>query len=266
MVLLRLGNCSLDSQKQGGSRIIGRVLPAAVRLWLRSQVEKVDSLSLTLEGRDRQILSGYLPAVLVSAEQAIYQGIYINRLKLSAQDIRINVGQVIRGKPLRLLQVFPVMGEVALTDDDLNASLASPLLGSGLRDFWRSLIQDPAFSQTVEERYGFRALHPEMLLHGPQIRLGDRALALSFYPQVEGQTADVPVVLATGLSVVSGNLLQLESPRWLETLDALIDSAQGYPIESLRGFQWDLGKDTQLTRLVLTPETLWCDGQIMVNP
>lgn len=264
--MVGLGNCPLDSQKAGGSRIIGRILPAAVRLWLRSQVEKVESLAITLEGRDRQILSGYLPGVLVSAEQAIYQGIYINRLKLSAEDIRINIGQVIRGKPLRLLQVFPVIGEVVLTEDDLNASLASPLLGAGLKDFWRSLIQDPAFSQAVEERYGVLALHPEMVLHRAQIRLGDRVLALSFYPQVEAQTADVPLVLATGLSVSSGNLLQLASPRWLETLDALIESTQCSPIEPLQGFQWDLGKDTQLTQLVLTPETLLCDGQIMVNP
>ncbi|MEL7316102.1 MAG: DUF2993 domain-containing protein [Cyanobacteria bacterium J06559_3] len=256
----------MDSQKEGGSRIIGRILPAAVRLWLRSQVENVEALSLTLEGRDRQILSGYLPGVLVSAEQAIYQGIYINRLKLSAKDIRINIGQVIRGKPLRLLQVFPVFGEVALTGDDLNASLASPLLRSGLKDFWRLLVQDSAFSQSVEERYGMMALHPEMVMREAQIRLGDRTLALSFYPQVEGQMADVPIVLATGLSVISGNVLQLESPRWLETLDALIERAQNDPIELLQGFQWDLGKDTQLTQLALTPENLLCDGQIMVNP
>ena len=256
----------MERQKVGGSRIIGRVLPGAVRLWLRSQVEKVEELSLTLEGRDRQILSGYLPGVMVSAEQAIYQGIYISQLKLSAQDIRINIGQVIRGKPLRLLQVFPVMGAVTLTDEDLNASLASPLLGAGLQDFWRSLIQDAAFSQALEERYGLMALHPDMVLHRAQIRLGDRSLALSFYPQVEAKTADVPVVLATGLSVISGCLLQLESPRWLHTLDALKDSVQEYPIESLQGFQWDLGKDTQLTQLLLTPEALLCDGQIMVNP
>ena len=133
-----------------GSRLIGRILPAAVRFWLRSQVEQVDSLSLALEGRDRQLLSGYLPGVSVSAEQAIYQGIHIGQLQLSAQDIRINVGQVVRGKPLRLLKVFPVLGEVALTSDDLNASLSSELLAGGLRDFWQSLLQIPALAEEVE--------------------------------------------------------------------------------------------------------------------
>ena len=117
------------SGEEKGSRIIGRILPAAVRLWLRSQVEQVEHLSVVLEGRDRDIISGYLPGVSVSAMRTIYRGIHIGELRLSAQDIRINVGQVVRGKPLRLMQIFPVIGEVALSAADLNASLGSALLG-----------------------------------------------------------------------------------------------------------------------------------------
>lgn len=255
-----------DSKRSGkGSRLIGRILPAAVRFWLRSQVEDVDSLSLSLEGRDRQLLSGYLPGVSVSAEQAVYQGIHIGRLQLSAQDIRINVGQVVRGKPLRLLKVFPVLGEVVLTSDDLNASLASELLAVGLRDFWRSLLQMPSLAKEVEARYGAIAVQSTVELSRAKIRLGDRTLALSFYPQVESQAAEVPTVLATGLSVADGNRLQLESPRWLRSLEELT-TAQGELIEALQGFQWDLGKDTQLTQLSLLPDQLLCTGQIMVNP
>ncbi len=46
-------NFSEDDETQGsksssGSRIIGRLLPAAVRLWLRSQVEQVEQLSIDL--------------------------------------------------------------------------------------------------------------------------------------------------------------------------------------------------------------------------
>ncbi|MGB3300347.1 MAG: DUF2993 domain-containing protein [Phormidesmis sp.] len=249
-----------------GSRIIGRVLPAAVRLWLRSQVEQVEDLSVALEGRDRDIISGYLPGVSVSAMRAVYKGIHIGELQLSAQDIRINVGQVVRGHPLRLMKVFPVIGKVALTAADLNASLNSTLLGEGLRDFWRSLAQTPALRTEIENRYGPLPLRSDVILHNPQICLGRQCLGLSFYPQADGQTALHPVVLATELGVTQGNQLQLTAPRWLKTLTDVENSSAGEPIAALQGFQWNLGPDTQLSQLVLKPERLLCSGQIMVNP
>lgn len=252
--------------KAGGSRLIGRILPAAVRLWLRSQVEQIEQLSIQLEGRDREIIAGYLPGVALSAQKAIYRGIYLTQVQLSAQDIRINVAQVLRGKPLRLLKVFPVFGQVALSADDLNASLSSSLLAEGLRDFWRQLTQDPAVAQSVVARYGLLPLQADFTLHNAQICLGDQCLALSFYPQSQGQIAAQPVVLGTGLAIACGNLLQLASPRWLTCLADLNQPNAGMPIDALHGFQWDLGKDTQLTQLVLQPKQLSCSGQIMVNP
>lgn len=254
-----------------GSRIIGRILPPAVGLWLRSQAEKIGSLSLDLAGRDREIISGYLPRVTVSAQQVIYKGIHIGQLHLSAQDIRINIGQVIRGKPLRLMKGFPVLGSVILTVEDLNASLASPLLASGLRDFWRSLVQQPLVAQSVCDRYGALPCHPKMTLHNPELRLGQQRIALSFYPQVLAaneklQTLQNPIILDTALSVVSGSQLKILSPRWLEHLEDMDDAAKGEPIEALQGYRWDLGKDTQLSQLSLESQQLLCNGQITVNP
>jgi hypothetical protein len=253
-------------QSSGGSRLIGRILPAAVRLWLRSQVEQISDLSIRLAGRDRQIIGGYLPSVELSAERAIYRGIYLTQAQLSAQDIRINVGQVIRGQPLRLLKAFSVLGKVTLSAEDLNASLASVLLIEGLRDFWRQLTQDQALAQSVIAHYGLLPLQADLILHNAQIGLGEQCLALSFYPQAQGQTADQPVILGTGLDLVGGDRLQLTAPRWLASLADLDQPNEGVPIDALEGFQWDLGKDTQLTQLVLQPEQLACTGQIRVNP
>ena len=166
-----------DRQNTGGSRIIGKVLPAAVKFWLRSQVEQIGDLSIDLSGRDRQLLSGYLPGVSVAADAVIYQGIHAGQVQLSAEEIRINVGQVVRGKPLKLLKAFPVQGSVTLSADDLTASQSSALLSEGLLSFWRSLIQVPMLSQEVESRYGQLPLHAQMHLHQPQIRLGEGCLA-----------------------------------------------------------------------------------------
>ncbi len=261
-----MGENADSHSSAGGSRLIGRVLPVAVRLWLLSQVEQADDLSLQLEGRDRDILTGYLPKVTVSAEQAVYRGIRLGQVQLSAIDIRINLGQVIRGKPLRLLRKFPVLGKVALTAAGLNASLVSPLLAEGLENFWKSLLrQTPALVPIVAARYGQLPLQSDMSFGRSQICLGDQSLGLSFYPQVPGETAANPIILGTQLTA-SENLLRLESPRWLETLDDLNNPAKGVLIKPLDGFQWNLGKDVQITRLTLSPQQLMCQGQLSVNP
>jgi len=252
--------------KTGGSRILGRLLPAAVRLWLRSQVEQVDQLSIELSGRDRQILSGCLPGVSVFAERAIYQGLHITEVQLSAEDIRINVGQVLRGKALRLLKAFPVQGSTVLSADDLNASLNAPMLAEGLNDFWRSLIQRPDVAESVQARYGPLPLHAEVSLSRPRIQLGEGFLCLSFYPATPTETAERPVILKTALVIASGHILRLSSARWLDLSDAPEQETAGDPISALEGFQWDLGADTELTQLVLQASQLSCAGQIMVKP
>lgn len=262
-----LGESSEHSGESArGTRIIGRILPGAVRLWLRSQVDQIESLSLELKGRDRQILSGYLPGVAVAAQQAIYRGIHIDKLTLSAAEIRINIAQVIRGKPLRLLKQFPVMGEVALTGQDLNASLVSPLLREGLLDFWRKLMQVPLLAEAVATRYGPLPLALDVELYDAQVRLGHQCLGLSFYPKAQNQIAERPVILGTGLALVGGNQLRLDDPRWLDQLDQLSDPQQGQLVEGLHGFHWDLGRDAQLETLALQPELLCCKGQIWVRP
>jgi hypothetical protein len=261
------------SARRGGSRLIGRILPAAVRLWLRSQVEQVESLSIGLDGRDREILSGAIPAVSVAATHAVYEGIHIGELQLSAQDIRINIGQVVRGKPLRLLKAFPVVGAVALSAEDVNASVSSALLVGGLRDFWRSLLQQPGMAQAVRDRYGPLALQPTVHLKNASIQLGDQSLGLSFYPEAGGEVAQQPIILGTHLTLIAANCLQLTAARWLDSLADLTKGEQGdggafqeNRIEALEGFQWDLGRDTQLGELVVQPERLLCKGQIFVNP
>ncbi|MEL6552374.1 MAG: DUF2993 domain-containing protein [Cyanobacteria bacterium J06621_11] len=258
--------------EKGGSRLIGRLLPPAVRFYLRSQVDQAEQLTIDLDGRDRQIITGYLPGVSVSARQVIYDGIHVDAVQLSAKGIRINVGQIIRGKPLRLLKSFPVAGQISLRQADLDASLRSPLLKEGLLNFWRSLIQIPAVAQDIELRYGRLPVQADVSLLEPTIRLGQGCLGFSFYPATsKNSIADFPVVLATQLSISAGQYLLLTSPVWLSHIDefddyVVSDAEVGNVSELLEGFKWDLGEDTELTQLDIQPSQLACCGQVLVRP
>ncbi|MGB8701568.1 MAG: DUF2993 domain-containing protein, partial [Thermosynechococcaceae cyanobacterium] len=120
--------------------LISRVLEPALQLWLRSQVESIDTLAVHLESGDRQLLSGYIPQVRLTAQNAVYQGLHLGHVKLCGQNLRINLGQVLKGKPLQLLDPVPVDLEVRLQSTDVQASLASGLLQEAILAVLQTLV------------------------------------------------------------------------------------------------------------------------------
>ena len=104
--------------------LISKVLSPALRLWLRSQVESVAELNFSIQGKDRQILTGYIPSISLNSSRAVYQGLHLGEVELLGENIRINIGQVLKGKPLQLLEPIQVTGQVRLDQADLEASLS----------------------------------------------------------------------------------------------------------------------------------------------
>ncbi|MCY7282618.1 MAG: DUF2993 domain-containing protein, partial [Cyanobacteria bacterium CAN_BIN43] len=122
--------------------LISKVLSPAVRLWLRSQVESIEELDFQIEGSDRQILAGYIPKVAIAARQAVYQGLNLSQIDLVGETIRINLKQILQGKPLKLMDVVPIRGSLFWNEADLNASLKSPLLANALEEFFLTWLKE----------------------------------------------------------------------------------------------------------------------------
>lgn len=233
------------------SRIITTVLSPAVKLWLRSQLEQVENLQLTIEAGDRQILSGEIGRISVSAQKAVYRGLHLSQVSINGAKIRTNLGQVLRGKALRLLEAFPVEGEVQLTAADLNQSLKAPLLANAVIDFLLLLLKSEG-SEPVAET---------IQLQDPQAMLGDGQI--TFTATLVSDSGNLtPVVIRTGLSLASGNQLRLDRPQWLPHANA----RQGMVLKELDGMTFNLGSDVVLQELRLTTAEIRCQGQILVRP
>lgn len=232
-----------------GSRLISRVLPPAVRFWIHTQLDRVDELQFQLSGRDRQLLKGYVPKVSVSAARAIYQGVHLSQVQAEAMEIRINLGQVLRGKPLRLLQPFPVRGQLSMAEADLNASLRSPLLLQALQD----LIQQLWTSRGCSPGQDFAEADVE--IKSAQIKLQAHRLWLTM--ELGEHTLD----LMAGLSVREGRILVLNQPSF--------QLGASSPLENepqLDDFEIDLGAEVTIEALRLAPEQLELSGVIQVVP
>lgn len=235
------------------SRVISKVLSPAIRLWLRSQVDSIETLDFQIEGGDRQILSGHIPTVKVAAQKAVYQGFHISHIQLAASHIRVNLGQMLKGKPFRLLAVVPVVGEAVLHQADLTASLHQPDLAQGLAELLVSMVRNQMHLPAAllpASTDGLTLTAPQVHIHPNQLLL-QGAIASSHTPPV-------PFAFRTGLRAL-GSCLQLESPYWQT------DAGEIY-LDQLHGYEVELGRDIEIQELTLDQEQVICRGQIKVIP
>ena len=135
--MLWVGIAQLTSQTRG---IVGSVLAPACRVWLRSQVSHVDDIQVDIAGGSLQILGGTIPRIAVGAVGAIYQGLSLGSIDLIAENIRINLPQVLKGQPLGLLEAISVTANVKFSEGDLQASLSAPLLSQAITDLFTQIL------------------------------------------------------------------------------------------------------------------------------
>ncbi len=226
--------------------LIGRVLAPALRLWLRSQADRIDELDLAIAGRNRQILGGYVPQVSLAARNAVYRGLHLGRADLVGNNIRINLGSMLRGQPFRLLEPIAVSGEMHLTAANLQASLPSPLLAQALNDLVGLLTHGSTDRPA--------AVAPPTV-DWQTITLAPGTLTLAGTLTTAGETAS-PVKLQTGLSLASPQQLRLAPLAIAATL----------PGEHPSEFVIDLGDQVAFEQVELSEQGLSLRGSIQVLP
>lgn len=231
-----------------GSQMISTVVSPAVQLWLRSQVETVETLQFKLMGRDRQILRGHIPSVSIRASHAVYQGLHLSQVQLEGTNIRFNLPQVFKGKPLRLLEPVPLQGELILQEHDLQASLGTPLLSNALTELLNTFIK------SYNQSNGSRPVNPSTV-NWQQVKIEAGRLMLKGSDQTITKT---PILIIAGI--------QLATPQHLQLHPLQIDFNDQQPPLTLNHFTIDLGSEVELEELTLTPGKLICRGCLRVIP
>ncbi|MGP0128014.1 MAG: LmeA family phospholipid-binding protein [cyanobacterium endosymbiont of Rhopalodia musculus] len=231
------------------SNIISKLISPAVQLWLRSQVDHVDTLQMKIQGSDSQILGGHIPGILLKTKGAIYQGLHLGQVDLTGKNIRINIGQVIKGKPLRLLEPIQIWGEVKLSENDLQASLTSSLLGDAFQELLIALLAYQGVSD------------PRQILDYYEITWQGVTLSqLSFTLQglVTKNEVSTRIIIEGQLELISSKSLRLILLK-MEGLSDLIDN-------SLDKLELDLGSDVVIESLNLGNNQLFCRAQLLIRP
>ncbi len=236
--------------------MISTIISLAIQLWLRSQVEHGEDLQVEVAGGDRQILSGHVPCILISARNVIYQGLHLSQIHLVGKGIRVNLGQVLRGKPFQLLEPIPVEVDLVLQEVDLNASLQAPLLATALAETLVTLLQAGGLTDVIAEpdKQSINLRDPKIFIDTDQLTLETTLMSVSGNP--------ISTAIRASLQLENDHVLRLGCPQWLPHTKA----KRGFPLEDLEDFKLDLGPEVALQELTLSPGQIICHGCITVVP
>jgi hypothetical protein len=236
-----MSQISSEGNPAKSTRMIAKVLTKALKLWLRSQTSQIGHLDVQITASDRQLLTGSIPQVSIFAQNAVYQGLHLTEANLTTENIRINIGSILKGQALKLLEPIPVFGNVMLTEADLNASLASTLLTNALNDALIKLI--PEYSQKSKK------------IVWQKIILGNKHLQL-FAADTPENNQLIQIMLE--LELLSGQALQVRASE----IQPYSHTATNTEYEQYL----DLGTDVDIQQLNLLPNQLECQGKIKINP
>jgi LmeA-like phospholipid-binding len=179
--------------------------------------------------------------------------LHLSQVDVTGETIRVNLGQVLKGKPLKLLEAVPIYGSLGWDEADLNASLKAPLLANALAEFflnWVRLVTDllpEDLAQAIQKPLVMRAAQAEILPHQVQLRLD--------WDVLREPNKGFSTTLQTGLRLVSESQLKLEQPKLL-----VKGSSTKLPDHEVA-----LG-DLVLQDLRLEMGRLWVQGRIWVLP
>ncbi|MBL1210739.1 DUF2993 domain-containing protein [Geminocystis sp. GBBB08] len=230
------------------SEIISHFLSPAIKFWLRSQLQYVEDLNIEIHAGDKQILTGKINKVSLQTTKAVYQDIHISQASVSTENIAINLGGILRGKPLKLLQPIFVNGELILTLNDIQTSLNSSLLSQGLVDLVKLLLAH----QAIENYQNILALYK---FNWHNIVLDDDQFILkAILTDNHGQKTDL--ILTSTLTLKNDHTL-LFNPIKIDTIPSLDTII-------IKNFEVDLGNDVELKQLTLNADKLFCLGKIKV--
>ncbi|MEM7757841.1 MAG: DUF2993 domain-containing protein [Cyanobacteria bacterium P01_A01_bin.40] len=228
--------------------MISKLLSAAVKLYLRSQVNQVEALQVKIVGKNKQILKGYIPQVFLSCDRAIYQGLYLSQIELKGTDIAVNLPEVVKKKPLRLLEPVFVEIQLKLDEADLQASLNSELLQSGLDDLWQMIL-------TAQNQFSASELS-KLAIEWHSIAIADQNLNLvGTYQNSAEETQEI--CLSTRLSLANHHTLCLSEVR--------ISNQSSLASEFQDQLKIDLGTDVAIAKLIIEAEQIVCAGKIRIN-
>jgi LmeA-like phospholipid-binding len=223
------------------SGIISSVLSSACAAWLRTQVSEVQELQVQIVAGDRQMLSGLIPSMTVAAHHIVYRGVALRQIELIAGEIAVNLKQIVRGKPLQLLQPVVLNANALMLGEDFHRSLAAPFVANALTELVKQILASSEQPWSITWQTAM---------------IEDNRLCLAGQIQQDHSPSSISIQMG----------MELVNSRTLRFAPLLVSCPANFPGSDLEAYDLDLGDQFNLKALQLQAGELRCQGEILVNP
>lgn len=227
--------------------MINKLLSTAFKLYLRSQLTRLEDLQIGILGKNSQILQGNIPGLLLSCTNTVYQGLFLENVIIKGTDIKFNLSQVLKGKPWQLLEPIIVEVKLSLNSDDLQASLTSPLLQSALNDLWQMILNTESINNKLTD----------LKITWKNIAIASQGFDFrGIYRDDQGEIQ--PIKLLTQFALDNPHTLNLNIVEITDVSVGLQRLEHPLPI--------NLGSDVLIEELIFDPQQILCGGKIIIKP
>ena len=103
-----------------------QLISAALRLWIRSRCEQIDSLELNLHGSSFGLMRGRLAGASLQARNVRFDGLPLQVAELSSGPIQVDLKVLQPGRMLAVHDPFQITGTVTMSGQELSDALVSP--------------------------------------------------------------------------------------------------------------------------------------------
>ncbi|WP_287128522.1 DUF2993 domain-containing protein [Candidatus Cyanaurora vandensis] len=241
LLLVCLGSAPATAQ------IFNNLLSPVLEIWVRSQVQQVEDLRVTVRGPDREIANGRIQGITFNGRNVLYKGISASQVNLSGTNIALNTAGALRGEGLKLLQPVRTDLSLRLTQQDVNAYLDSPGFQEQIRDL----------SVPLPATLGGTGQSVPLEIRQPDARLEPGRFVLMATLRVN-QGEPTRTQLTTGIELVSPRQLRLVNPR-------LLSSGEQVSIPALAGLTINLGSEMEARRIEIQSGLLFLEGSFRLE-
>ncbi|MEM9567838.1 MAG: DUF2993 domain-containing protein, partial [Cyanobacteria bacterium P01_E01_bin.34] len=150
------------------AQFVGALVDPLVANWIRSEVDRVENLSVDISGSDSNLLNGRIETAEVSGDNLVYEEFYLSRVELAGSNIQLTVDTALNGGSLNLVEPIAVDAFIRLSEADLNRSLQAPLIQSQLAE---AMVEIPFAGGTP---VAFQLSEPRVSIFDGQLQIDAR--------------------------------------------------------------------------------------------
>ena len=115
----------MKERKLKSNNLYLNIVISGLKFWVKTQCKSIDTLSLSINSSDSNLVKGRISGVSVVANKVDFKGLKFEEVKLESSPIKINIDLLKGNNKITLKENFRINGEISFKEETLTHILKS---------------------------------------------------------------------------------------------------------------------------------------------